>query len=537
MIKTRKIIMARGHLFFLWVIAASMGMVFAVVIPPVIGAGQPGAIQTELPQPDIPKPQFFCGYCHILTYPDVVKKGHVLWKQGKHNTVGCVECHYPPEKVVGSGGSMQTDTKTNSKKAHIPKAPPERFSYLNLGGETVMTRPKIVDASCMTAKCHGNSKDEFKTKKIQFTDKVVFTHKPHFEEKNQIEGMKLNCVSCHQHETEKKKFEVTKASCHTCHFTNVKFNEGRGKCETCHLLPEKPIQTSGEKPITHQILKEAGVTCSSCHMDVIQAAGGGQYRAYFENDELKTALVLGAGRTKKENCVACHDQPKALKEDRNKKLMHEKHVTSKNARCFDCHRPIQHVKMALEGIDEPETQPKSDHHDPSGYSRFVRNSCAACHPDTHKYQRILAIGPKRGDVSKTPDFMYKARTNCLGCHNELGKTEKGEKVLMASGKTCVRCHTKDHDKMLTDWKTELAKEIKDVKEVEVEALEILAEHKMKLTPEKLTKANEMLQQGRDDLNIVQFGNGVHNKKYSIMLIDAAITSFEDLIDFLEEGGG
>ena len=544
MIKTKKIIMAKGNLFFLWVIAAALGTVFVILIPPALGAGQPGTVQTELPQPEIPKPQFFCGYCHILTYPDVVKKGHDLWKKGKHKEVGCVECHYPPQKVEGSSSSGPASTKTDLTKTHIPKAPPERFSYVKLGGETVMTRPKIVDASCMTANCHGNPKDEFKTKKIKFTEKVVFTHKPHLEGKNQIEGMKLNCVSCHQHETEEKKFEVTKASCHLCHFTNVKFNEGRGKCESCHALPEKPIQTSGEKPITHQMLKEAKVSCTSCHMDVIQAAGGGQYQAYFENNELKTALVLGAGRTKKENCVACHDQAKALKEDHNKTLMHEKHVTSKNARCFDCHQPIQHVKLALEGIIEAKSdkppegvaKTKPHGHEPLGYTQFVQNSCATCHPDTHKYQRILAVGPKRGDVSRTPDFMYKARTNCLGCHNEMKKSEKGENILMASGKTCVRCHTKDHDKMLADWKTELVKELKDVKEVEQEALEALAEYKPKLTPEKLAKANKLLEQGREDLNIVQFGNGVHNKKYSIMLIDAAITRFEDLIDFLEESG-
>ncbi len=41
--------------------------------------------------------------------------------------------------------------------------------------------------------------------------------------------------------------------------------------------------------------------------------------------------------------------------------------------------------------------------------------------------------------------------------------------------------------------------------------------------------------GRENLNIVKFGNGVHNKKYSIMLIDAAITDFEDMIEYLEEG--
>ena len=107
--------------------------------------------------------------------------------------------------------------------------------------------------------------------------------------------------------------------------------------------------------------------------------------------------------------------------------------------------------------------------------------------------------------------------------------------MTASGKTCVRCHTKDHDKMLKDWKTEVAKNVKEAQEVEQEALEAMAEHKAKLTGDKLAKAHEMLKQGRDDLHIVQFGNGVHNKKYSIMLIDAAITNFEDMIDYLEEG--
>jgi formate-dependent nitrite reductase cytochrome c552 subunit len=108
--------------------------------------------------------------------------------------------------------------------------------------------------------------------------------------------------------------------------------------------------------------------------------------------------------------------------------------------------------------------------------------------------------------------------------------------LIASGKACVRCHTKDHDKMLKDWKTELAKEVKYTKEMEQEAVAALAKHKSKLTKEKLAEFREMIKQGREDLNIVQFGNGVHNKKYSMMLLDAALTNFEDLIDELEEGG-
>jgi len=367
----------------------------------------------------------------------------------------------------------------------------------------------------MTANCHGNPDDRFKTKKIKFTEKVHFIHKPHLEKKNQIDGQKVNCTTCHQHETEKRHLEVSRASCYLCHFKNTKFNQDRGECNLCHELPKKPIQTSGEKPITHEMLKKAKVACGSCHFELIQASGGAEYEAYFEKGELKTALVLGAGRIKKENCLACHDRVKELNKIDDMKLMHQKHVTKKSARCFDCHQPITHAKTDLK--------------------QTVRNGCAACHPLPHRYQSLLTKGPKRKGVSKTPDFMHKARTNCLGCHIEKKFTAKGRIVMKASAKTCVRCHTKDHKKMLKDWKTELAKEIKYTKEVEQEAIEALAKSKSMLSKSKMAKARKILAEGRENINIVQFGNGVHNKKYSIMLLDAAITRFDEMIDFIGDG--
>lgn len=503
-------------------------VVVVMVIPAFTGsavfAGQKASLVTELPQSEPPRPQFFCGYCHILTYPGVVKKGYELWKKDKHSKYGCVECHYPPQGTEDLNKTSGPGTATMS--AHITKKPPERFSYLKLGGETIRTRPRVSDASCMTASCHGKPDDKFKTKKIKFTDKALFVHQPHLDKKNQIEGQQVNCTSCHQHETDQKKFEVSKASCHLCHFKNVRFNQDRGKCNLCHELPQKPIQTSGEKPITHQMLQKAKVSCASCHIELIQAAGGGRYEAYFEGDELKTALVMGAGRLKKENCLACHDQTKALKQDGNMKLMHQKHVTVKNARCLDCHQPILHTKADL-------NQPIIAAYAGSDLNQPKLPGCAACHPEPHRYQRLLAAGPKRPGVSKTPDFMYKARTNCLGCHVEKKFTAKGQMIMKASAKTCVRCHTKDHKKMLKDWKTELTDEIKYSKEIEQEALAALA--MAKLPEPKLAEAKKMLQEGQENLNIVKFGNGVHNKKYSIMLIDAAITRFEDMIDYLEEG--
>jgi len=496
-----------------------------------LGAAQKAQLHTEFPEPDIPQPQFFCGYCHILTYPHIVKKGFETWKKDKHNKYGCVECHYPPKEAQGL--SKAAKTNPTDKIEHIPKMPPERFSYLQLGGETVQTRPRIIDASCMTAQCHGNPDDKFKTKKIKFTEKVPFIHEPHLEKKNQIEGQQINCTSCHQHETEKKKFEVSKASCHLCHFKNVKFNESRGRCELCHELPKKPIQTSGQEPITHEMLKKATVSCGSCHFEVIQAAGRTSYEAYFEDGVLKTALVLGAGDIKKESCLSCHDQANALKEADNKKLMHQKHVTAKTARCFACHRPIKHKMTDLK---PPMGElPKGTKTIPAKFTwdKTIRDSCTACHPDPHRLQLILAAGLKRKGVLKAPSPHVNARANCMACHVEKEITEKGERIMKASSKTCILCH-KGREKLLQDWKTELTKEIKYTREVEKEALEAVSKAKSKLPEHKIAEAQKMLKEGQENLNIVQLGNGVHNKKYSIMLLDAAIIRFEDLIDYLEE---
>ena len=486
-------------------------------------------LDLDLPPPDVPQPQLFCGYCHVLTYPGVVQKGYELWKKGKHNKFGCVECHYPP----GTSVSMPPGAATTeiTKASHIPAKPPGHFSYLPLGGDIIRTRPQIADAGCMTAACHSKPDDQFKTKKIKFTDKVLFVHEPHLDKKKQIEGQQVACVSCHQHETDQKKFEVTKASCHLCHFKNVKFNHDRGRCELCHELPKKPIQTSGEKPITHQVLKDANVSCGSCHYDVIQASGRTKYEAYFEEGVLKTALILGAGDIKNENCFACHDQEKALKEVSNKKLMHEKHVTVKNARCFDCHQVIMHKKSDINQPMVAEVDDKKTEVQKPMSERFVTDSCLACHPKPHELQRQLAEGLKRKDVPATPGFHYKARATCMACHLEQQFSDKGAPVLKASAKTCVGCHP-GRQKLLDDWQTELENEVKYTKEVEKEALDALSN--AKLPEPKQAEAEKILNEGQQNLKMVQFGNGVHNKKYAIFLLDSAITRFEDVIDFIEE---
>ena len=325
----------RIHLLF--VLAAVASLILSVSA---LGAEQEAVLQTELPQPEIAKPQFYCGNCHLLTYPAIFKRGYETWKESKHIKASCVDCHYPPQdgETLQQGRQMNAAATTKHIPKNISADLQDRFSYLPIGGESIQTRSTIVADSCLTSECHGKLEDTFMAKKIEIGEKkILFVHKAHFDENRQIEGMTIGCTACHQHLSEKKHFEVSKASCTLCHFKNAEYNQGRARCELCHTLPRKPIQQSSDKAVTHAMLKREKVSCAGCHLDLIKAIGGASYREYFENRTLNIALIMGAGGIR-ENCQQCHDQEETLKEKDNKKLMHEEHVGKPTARCFECHR-------------------------------------------------------------------------------------------------------------------------------------------------------------------------------------------------------
>jgi hypothetical protein len=534
-----------------------------------------------------------------LTYPAIIHKQYELWKKSKHNEVGCVNCHYGPEKT-------KPDRKA-SNTSHVPKQPPEHFSYVKIGGSIVQTRASIDNNTCTTANCHGKPGDDFKTKKIKYTEKVTFVHQPHFEDKNQIQGQKIGCTTCHQHETNLKKLEVSKNTCYLCHFMAAKLNEGKGRCEICHKLPEEPIpvkaptaptqetedswdsepsereatesdpwasdekpseseaaednpwdsdekssesktaeddpwaseekssesektkedpwdsdqkasetQPTESKPITHAMLKEAGVSCASCHFDLVRSGTGATYAAFFEKGVLKTAVVYGVGQIKKENCLACHDKEQDLKQAMTMELMHQRHVTIKTARCLDCHQPVMHAKAELK-----ERMPQDD--DP-----VLLTGCLTCHPLPHYYQRILTSGSKNPSQDPVPDPMYNARVNCLGCHNEQTTLPTGHTVLKASEKTCISCHDKEYEKTFKDWKAELNEKIKSISELETQIKDGLSKVESKLSQDQFNQMKADLTSAQENFRLVQLGNGIHNRKYALMLLDESLERFKEL---------
>ena len=413
----------------------------------------------------------FCGSCHIM------KKYHDSWKLTKHNNVKCVDCHYAP----GEKHSAQAKFKGLG----------QLFTYISAKEGTVRKQAVINDDSCMTSDCHP--RQNLNENKFKFKEKIFYIHKTHFDKT--IEGQTLHCDTCHQHVSSEKHFEVPREACYLCHFKNAEFNEGRAKCSLCHEIPTMSLQKQkqddkpGEEPVTHQSLEKAKVPCQSCHYELIQ----------------------GEGEIKEEGCKKCHDMPDMLARANDKKLMHEQHVAQQNAECFDCHRPIKHERM--EFLDP------------------VRESCFVCHPDHHKYQKLLLLGDKRKNVMNVPGLMYDVKTNCIGCHTE-EKIQNGEAVLHGSVNTCVACHTPKHDKMVKEWIDKTNKELEYAREVEKEAITAIANAKSRVSPEKLNKAVAMLREGQENLRIVQYGGGVHNKKYSVVLLDAALNNFDDLIDLL-----
>ena len=462
----------------------------------------------------------FCGgSCHTMAEP------YASWKVDKHHAgnnaqgmeAGCIDCHFLPGEKYGLKAKYEG-------LRHL-------FAYLYDRAAPMPIRPVVKDGACLSSGCHSDKK--FEDKEIKYTEKVRFKHKVHLGEKA-LEGQKLACDTCHTKVTKEKHFEVPTEICHLCHLKlekptlekvetvearaevkrisfagrpSINFNEGVSRCDICHTIPTKPLQSQvreGDtltKPITHQTIKEAGVACESCHFEIVKGHG-----------EVNTGNVISNG------CLTCHSRSAGLlAKAGDKKLMHEAHVGARKADCFDCHSVVEHKS-------------RTDHLD------FVREDCSLCHQDTHKHQRTLLSGtPINENVSKTPHLMFNVNTNCMGCHLKKSLS-KGHAVRTGAPETCVACHTAQHRKMLKDWDDQIDREVKDVEEIETETLQALEAAKDKSGGDELKQAKAKVAKGRGYLDIVRFGNGVHNKKYSIMILDEAIAEFEDALDLLDSGG-
>ena len=237
-----------------------------------------------------------CNSCHIM-------KPYVeAWRTSGHNTVKCVECHYPP-------GLRDTIWVKYQALAQVVKWATQTYSSKPFA--------EIEDGSCLRSGCHSHRLLEGK---VVFKRGIIFDHRPHLEQVRR--GRQLRCTSCHSQIVVGTHIEVTESTCFLCHFKGKRTERELtpiGGCTGCHEPPSGDVVV-GSIRFNHEEVMRRGVHCDKCHLNVIQ----------------------GEGEAPRERCFTCHNQPEKLERYADTAFVHDFHVAGHNIECARCHSEIQH---------------------------------------------------------------------------------------------------------------------------------------------------------------------------------------------------
>jgi len=248
----------------------------------------------------------FCNSCHLMR-PYVA-----AWKASRHNSVPCIQCHYPP-------GFRDTLWVKYQAVTQVVKWATQTYS----------SKPFAVveDGSCFRAGCHSRQQLESRGV-IQFGRGIRFDHRPHLDATKT--GRELRCTSCHSQIVVEKHFEITTSTCFTCHFKGAR--SGRdvtpiAGCTGCHEPPKRDVALGSVK-FNHEEMVKRGVACQKCHLSVVE----------------------GEGAAPRERCFTCHNQPDKLDRYADRALLHQAHVTARTIECTRCHNVIKHKLPAPIGM-------------------------------------------------------------------------------------------------------------------------------------------------------------------------------------------
>ncbi|OWY68463.1 hypothetical protein B7486_25950 [cyanobacterium TDX16] len=325
----------------------------------------------------------------------------------------------------------------------------------------------------------------------------------------------LSCSACHTYDaTSKHHFSVDQQSCFVCHFTNQEFNRDTGECLKCHEPPTRKIAIHSAQPVAfardgdtpapapilmdHLDIVNRGIDCVSCHADVISG---------------DTAVT-------RRDCVHCHDQERYLEEfDRRTtaevEMYHRVHIAGQRAKCFDCHRAIEHkfVDALHVGSSDEFLQP-------------VINDCQHCHAGHHSEQAHMLMGVGGSGVEGAmPNAMFGSRINCRACHSQEGSDFKGDPLVRATEATCIACHGDDYKRLFDQWVSELESSVKEV-EASLGRLDARIKEVQDAGQTVAQRVTDAALQARTNLNFVKAGNGMHNKNFAMQLLDISIRDID-----------
>jgi nitrate/TMAO reductase-like tetraheme cytochrome c subunit len=428
----------------------------------------------------------FCKSCHFMdTY-------YNSWKESIHGKKGisCLECHYPP----GLEATIVSKTRAISQVVTY---------FTQTHGKPWA---EIDDRSCLRTGCHDKQLIEGEER---FTGKnprviVSFNHKAHLTQLRR--GKQLRCVGCHSQIVQGEHITVTESTCFLCHFKDApdSLSSLRGQplgetkvisdCLSCHGAPMETIEVRGIK-FEHKEMLARGVECKKCHLHA----------------------VTGNGDVPRQRCWSCHmikehlEYYDKLEPQQRSLFVHNHHITEHAVECYQCHLEIQH-----EDKDKNRQEPSS-------------LDCQGCHPDHHKVQTELYAGGK-GDSTIT-DPMFKVHVNCEGCHIKHETFGVKGVAKIAKPAACISCHGVKYEELRDEW---IAGANRLIEQFTLASELVAAEiSRVEKSSGNVDEVRELHEEASRNIDLIRYGKGAHNIRYSIQLLDKA---YENLTQALQSLG-
>lgn len=465
----KNLIIKAIHIFFALKLRIKLLLLMAVVgifmFVSIVATGQPA----------------FCNSCHIMNiYYD-------NWKTSSHSDVSCLDCHLKPGLAGYAKG------KINGLSQAIDCL---------VGRVGTKPNAKVEDESCLRSECHNT--EQLVSREIDFLD-LKFTHAKHISKV--VDGINMQCSTCHGHFEGKEHFEVNTEVCFTCHFLKSDENESRlvqTTCISCHEVPDKNIKR-GLVSINHKEFVSYKASCEeSCHKKQIE----------------QVSTVPDTA------CLSCHSFRKGMEEQGHEsqethgtqdlsysQQLHDVHTGDEKVECFDCHGNITH--------ETSEVGPLS-----------AMIDCESCHSDTHNVQFSIYTAQPNQEQHKGSDRvlspMFLTHVECTGCHVERTQTKAGVldsfgKVAKAVPAACDKCHGDGTGKQyISFWQ-------KQTKKLHGQATELANQLEERSKLEADGSSAKRLKEAREILNAVSSDGswGVHNFKYTEEMLRKAITIMDE----------
>jgi hypothetical protein len=358
---------------------------------------------------------------------------------GKHQTVGCGECH-------AKGDFKKPLVFAKCMDCHRPDPHQGQFAKRPDGGEC--------------APCH--SVDGWKPSK--------YTVKDHASTQYPLEGkhVKLECAQCHIPKGKDTLFKIKFQRCMDCHRDEHQKQFAAAphlnRCEDCHNL-------QGLKPSTFTLARHKdtrfiltgghiATPCADCHKNSPDLQPPDKTNALYRFDDLtctrchsdphhnqfKKRMDVAGTDGKPLGCTACHSTKswKELSKFDHSQTSFALVGTHRAVACIDCHKP-PNLETKLMNVDFTAAPTKCEdcHADIHGRQFAKANNitpCVECH-NTTKWK------PSLFDHDTRTSFALQGahrRVRCADCH-KLAKIVDGKSVLIykPTPKECAACHAPD----------------------------------------------------------------------------------------------